>query len=46
MKPLWRQTLAWIAAVAAAILLALASPDTVSIDDGHTAFPAPALAPR
>ena len=27
MKPLWTQTLAWIAAVIAAVLLALANPD-------------------
>ena len=27
MKPLWTQTLAWIAAVVAAVLLALANPD-------------------
>lgn len=27
MKPLWTQTLAWIAAVLAAFLLALANPD-------------------
>jgi hypothetical protein len=46
MKPLWTQTLMWIAAVLAAILLALASPDTVDLDAGHTSFPAPAVAPR
>jgi hypothetical protein len=27
MKPLWTQTLVWLAAVAAAVLLALATPD-------------------
>ena len=27
MKPLWTKTLAWLAAVVAALLLALASPD-------------------
>ena len=46
MKPLWMQTLWWIAAVIAATLLALASPDTVEIDAGHMSFPAPAMAPR
>lgn len=46
MKPLWTQTLMWIAAVAVAFLLALASPDTVELDAGHTSFPAPAVAPR
>jgi hypothetical protein len=29
MKPLWTQTLAWIAAAVAAVLLALAYPDGV-----------------
>ena len=28
MKPLWAQTLAWIAATAVALLLALATPDS------------------
>jgi hypothetical protein len=46
MKPLWTQTLVWIAAVVVAVLLALASPDTVELDAGHTSFPAPAVAPR
>jgi hypothetical protein len=31
MKPLWTQTLAWIAAVVAAILLALVYPDSVGL---------------
>ena len=30
MKPLWTQTLAWLAAVVAAVLLAFASPSGVS----------------
>jgi hypothetical protein len=36
MKPVWTQTLAWIAAVVAAVLLAWANPDGmgVSMDDG------------
>jgi hypothetical protein len=46
MKPLWTPTLLWLAAAVAAFLLALASPDTVERDAGHTAFPAPAVAPR
>ena len=46
MKPLWMQTLWWIAAAVAATLLALASPDTVELDAGHMTFPAPAMAPR
>jgi len=31
MKPLWTQTLAWIAAVVAAILLSFASPGGLSL---------------
>jgi hypothetical protein len=31
MKPLWTQTLAWLAAVIAAVLLALASPGGLSL---------------
>jgi hypothetical protein len=31
MKPLWTQTLAWLAAVLAAVLLALATPDGVGV---------------
>jgi hypothetical protein len=31
MKPLWTQTLAWVAAVVAAFLLALASPGGFSL---------------
>ena len=31
MKPLWTQTLAWIAAVAAAVLLAFGSPGALSV---------------
>jgi hypothetical protein len=34
MKRLWTQTLAWIAAVIAAILLALANPDGLGFSDG------------
>ena len=46
MKPLWTQTLVWIAAVAVAVLFALASPDTVNLDAGEISYPAPAAAPR
>lgn len=31
MKPLWTQTLAWLAAVVAAVLLAMASPDGLGL---------------
>ena len=31
MKPLWTQTLAWLAAALAAILLAMATPDGVGV---------------
>ena len=43
MKPLWTQTLAWIAAVLAAFLLALAVPDGV---DYPPDIPHGATAPR
>jgi hypothetical protein len=36
MKPVWTQTLAWIAAVIAAVLLALASPGMSGLFDGDT----------
>jgi hypothetical protein len=35
MKPLWAQTLAWIAAALAALLLALANPDGMGIPFDH-----------
>ena len=34
MKPLWIQTIAWIAAAVAAFLLALASPDALGLFSG------------
>jgi hypothetical protein len=34
MKPLWTQTMVWIAAVLAALLLALASPDGLGYAGG------------
>jgi hypothetical protein len=42
MKPLWTQTLVWLAAVAAAVLLALLSPDPAgaSFDDDAPSLPA------
>ena len=45
MKPLWTQTLAWLAAVLAAVLLALANPDGLGLHlDG--VFSHGATAPR
>jgi hypothetical protein len=46
MKPLWTQTLAWLAAIAVAVLLALAGPD--AFDDTHLLEPIPhgAVTPR
>jgi hypothetical protein len=42
MKPLWTQTLVWLAAVAAAVLLALAAPDMIGSSFGDDALsPAP-----
>jgi hypothetical protein len=45
MKPLWTQTLAWLAAIAVAVLLALFGPDAF---DRHISDPIPhgAVAPR
>ena len=45
MKPLWTQTLAWIAAVVVAVLLALANPAGIGIPfdflfGAHTGTPA------
>jgi len=37
MKPLWTQTLAWIVAVVAAVLLAFASPGGLGFFDGEAA---------
>ena len=45
MKPLWTQTLAWIAAVVAAVLLAFASPGGFGSEfDGESSHGA--VAPR
>jgi hypothetical protein len=46
MKPLWTQTLAWIAAVLAAFLLALANPDGLGISVDGDLFSHGATAPR
>ena len=47
MKPLWAQTLAWIAAALAALLLALANPDGLGFSTEHELFtPHGAVAPR
>jgi hypothetical protein len=47
MKPLWTQTLVWIVAVVAAILLALANPDGLGFFTGDAAYrPQGAMAPR
>ena len=47
MKPLWIQTLAWIAAVVAAVLLALANPDGLGFSYDSDGFrPQGAMAPR
>ena len=42
MKPLWVQTLAWLAAVLAAVLMALAAPE----GNGDFHFPQGATVPR
>jgi hypothetical protein len=46
MKPLWRQTLAWIAAVVTAVLLAWANPDGMGYSSGEAYRPHGAMAPR
>jgi peptidoglycan biosynthesis protein MviN/MurJ (putative lipid II flippase) len=46
MKPLWTQTVAWILAVVAAILLAFASPGSVSTLFEGDVFSHGAIAPR
>jgi hypothetical protein len=47
MKPLWAQTLAWIAAALAALLLAWANPDGLGFSSAHDAFTSHgAIAPR
>lgn len=46
MKPLWTNTLAWIAAVLAAFLLSLASPGGLSLLFDQDAFSHGANVPR
>ena len=47
MKPLWAQTLAWIAAALTAVLLAWANPDGLGFSSGNDVFtPHGAVAPR
>ena len=47
MKPLWPQTLVWIAAVVVAVLLALATPDGVHVPGVESgSFPPTPLTPR
>ena len=46
MKPLWVQTLAWIAAVAAAVLLALANPDGLGFSGSDVYRPHGGATPR
>lgn len=44
MKPIWTQTLIWIAAALAAVLMALANPD--GMGNGYDLFSHGATAPR
>lgn len=46
MKPLWMQTLAWIAAIAIAVLLAVLSPDTPPLPSPTDLIPYGAETPR
>jgi hypothetical protein len=46
MKPLWTQTLVWIAAVLAAVVLAFASPDGLGFGMGGDYRPQGGMAPR
>lgn len=46
MKPLWTHTLAWIAAVLAAVLLALSLPELLNLSPFHAEFPQGAIVPR
>jgi hypothetical protein len=46
MKPLWTQTIAWIAAAIAAFLLALANPDGLGFFSGDAYRPQGGSTPR
>lgn len=46
MKPLWMQTLAWIAAIAVAVLFAFANPDSNTPIDVDSTVPHGSVAPR
>jgi hypothetical protein len=46
MKPLWMQTLAWIAAVLVAVLLAWANPDGIGIHLDSSFLPHGSETPR
>jgi len=46
MKPLWTQTIVWIAAVLAAFLLAFASPDGLGFSSGDAYRPQGGMMPR
>jgi hypothetical protein len=46
MKPLWTQTLVWLAAVLAAVLLAWASPDGLGFGMDDDYRPQGGMAPR
>lgn len=46
MKPLWAQTLAWIAAILAAVLLAWAVPEGFGLHGFDVPVPHGAIAPR
>ena len=46
MKPLWIQTVVWIAAVIAAVLLALANPDGLGFSPDDAYRPQGASTPR
>jgi hypothetical protein len=46
MKPLWTQTIAWIAAAVAAFLLALVNPDALDFTGGDSFWPQGAMTPH
>lgn len=46
MKPLWTQTLAWIIAILAAVLLALAGPEGIGLHGFEATVPHGAGTPR